>query len=146
MRIYVEYIDEELTHQGVQTGHRIRFRSELTSGIALLVAGHSVGPGLHGREICVEVEADSFQDLRVLLAEAPHSYSLMALPQEGCYAAVGQVNYAPPRENDDYPIIGVCVADAWFHWTPDVTGRQRLSVGDWIGFTVVGLVLWDTNT
>ncbi len=145
MRIYIIRMDEQLTQQGHVTGYRVHFRSEWTGGIALLAATHSVGPTLRGQEICVEVEAQSFDDLRLLSTEEPRQYSLIALPQEGCYQAVGQIVEAPPMEDEDFAMIHVRVADAWFRWTLDVRDSNALSLGNWISFKVGGLILWDMN-
>ena len=92
------------------------------------------------------MEAQSFQEVRVLLAEETHRYRLTALPQEERFQAVGEVMYIPPVVVDDLAMIGVRVADALFHWTPDDRDENALSLGTWVGFKALGLILWDETS
>jgi hypothetical protein len=145
MRIYIDWIDAAAITQGGDTGYRIRFRSELGCGTALLAVSDSVSPALLGQEIFVEIEAQSFRDVRVLLPEEPHHYHFEALPEEGNYEAVGEVLRVMTEAGAGFAITDVCVGEALFHWTPEDIGEDIFVPGDWVRFTVIGLVLWDKN-
>jgi len=80
--------------------------------------------------------------VRVLKPDEPQLYSLVPLAEEGSFDAVGTVDSVLPEAGD---LISVRVGDDLFHWTPDEAGCEIFLPGTWLRFTIVGLVLWDTD-
>lgn len=93
----------------------------------------------------MEVEAQAYEAVRTLSDQEAQEYRFTALPQAGCYELVGEVVYAARKNDPDYPMIAVRVADALFHWACDPSAGETLSIGTWVGFQIRSLVLWDKN-
>ncbi len=146
MQIYIDEFDENLTTWGNDSGYLIKFRSDLTSGYALLVADHSVSSALRGREISVETGQRDVVEVHPLLPEEPRAYRMTPLPEAGDYEAVGNIDEETLDEGNGFNSLYVYVGDARFVWTTQDVSQRIIKPGDWIRFKVIGLALWDTNT
>jgi hypothetical protein len=146
MRISIEAFNETLTTWDRDGGYLVRFRSELTSGIALLAATQSVSSAMCGREITVEVGQRAIESVQVVLPEEPRAFRLSPLPEPGNYEVVGEVSGGILGEDGGLFLVDVCVGDARFTLTTEDVNLSLYGLGDWVRFRIIGLVLWDTNT
>jgi hypothetical protein len=126
----------------------VEFRSAVMIGEALF---HPRGDIAAVRSsISVEVDQQEIRDFQVLAADVAHGYRIEALPDRGDYQIIGRV--AIKIETDATFAIGVCADErtaaisSWTFWLSlEECDIITVAQGDWVGFRLIGLSLWDTG-
>ena len=124
-------------------GYRCRFTSESGSGQALFVSATPDLEACLGKPLAVETMLSGLADFEALAAPPDEPDGLAALPTPGDYRATGKVNAIVWLDDEmENALIEAAVGECRFTFPSEAAGHADLDYGQWLRFTIHGLILW----